>query len=85
MRGCASSDLHYPDLLSSPPMTADVSLSNFESVNMRELRMIVMISPSKSDVVDSIPTWLLKYHFNSFVPCLIILVNSALDNGMPTQ
>jgi hypothetical protein len=73
---------------SSPPLVISsigATLSSFDPVTAYEIKRLVTRSPTKSDVIDPIPTWLLKRHLEIFLPGLVILVNCALEHGMPVQ
>ena len=58
-------------------------LHSFEQLTDKEVRNIIATSPTKSDVIDPIPTWFLKRHLNSFLPILTGLVNYAILYGLP--
>jgi hypothetical protein len=58
-------------------------LSQFSLASEREVYNVIRSSPTKSDIMDPIPTWLLKKHLDILLPVLTALINRALSTGMP--
>ena len=56
-------------------------MSTFKSVNVEDLKKIVMKSPSKNCLLDPLPTWLLKKHLPAIMPILCQIVNVSLETG----
>ena len=54
-------------------------LSEFKPVSCEEVRKIICKSPSKSCVLDPIPTWLLKKCIDELVPVLTTVCNLSLS------
>jgi hypothetical protein len=59
-------------------------LSCFSVVSERQVARLVSKSPTKSDVVDPIPTWLMKKFIHLFLPSITALINAAITFGMPS-
>jgi hypothetical protein len=58
-------------------------LSQWNLLTERSVVKLIRASPTKSDLFDPIPTWVLKKYLKSFSPLLTVLINSALTFGMP--
>jgi hypothetical protein len=58
-------------------------LCHFALVNDIEVSKIIKQSPTKSCSRDPLPTWLLKQCLPSLLPCITLIVNTALTQGMP--
>ena len=56
-------------------------MPTFKSVNVEDLTKIIMKSPSKSCLLDPLPTWLLKNHLPSVMPVLCHIVNVFIETG----
>jgi hypothetical protein len=60
-----------------------VLLSNFDIVTEQELSSLIRKSSTKSDIMDPLPTWLLKTYLSAFVPVVTALINLSLSYGIP--
>jgi hypothetical protein len=78
----AAMQLSVPPANSSSVSATDI-LSTFRLFSESELKRIIAKSPTKSDVMDPLPTWLLKQHLPVFLPLLTALVNFSLSCEMP--
>jgi hypothetical protein len=70
---------------SLPTMEAATSaqLSDFTAVTELEVREVLLRSPRKSCVYDTLPLWLMLKTLPSFLPVLTSIVNWSLVDGMP--
>jgi hypothetical protein len=50
-----------------------------------EIIKVIMQSPSKNSSTDVIPTWLLKSCLPQLLPAITLIINNALDYGMPKK
>ena len=57
------------------------SLTTLEPVTLSELEKIIMKAPSKSCVLDPIPTWLLKKVLAAVLPAIMTITNTSLSTG----
>ena len=64
------------------PSSDGIELSEFDSVSADEVRKLIMSSPSKSCLLDPIPTWLLKENIDLFLPIFVSIVKSSLQSGV---
>ena len=61
-------------------------LSDFVPASEDEIRNIIAKSPSKSCILDPIPTWLLKKCGDSVIPLITAIVNmSLMSSQMPSE
>ena len=75
---CSTSDAN---VIHDCRQKVDGCMSTFKSVNVEDLTKIIMKSPSKSCLLDPLPTWLLKKHLPSIMPVLCHIVNVSLETG----
>ncbi|XP_046575832.1 uncharacterized protein LOC124283847 [Haliotis rubra] len=62
------------------------AFENFKSVTEVEIHKLVSRCPSKTCMLDPLPTWLLKENVDSLLPILTYMVNESLAEGvMPQQ
>jgi len=54
----------------------------FEPVNVEEISHLLAVTPSKSCLLDPIPTWLLKQLSDILTPVITSLCNSSLSSGL---
>jgi hypothetical protein len=71
----ASSVLPIIDI---PPSS---NLDSFEELSVEDVKKIIMRSPSKSSLLDPLPTWLLKSLVDMLAPIITKIVNLSLQNG----
>jgi len=57
------------------------TLSSLQPCSAEEVRRVVMESPTKSCLLDPIPTFLLKEYTDSLLPFLTAIVNASLRDG----
>ncbi|XP_046564906.1 uncharacterized protein LOC124273676 [Haliotis rubra] len=76
--------LSHDDLPHSEPqpIAAFPCLSHFRPATEAEIVKLVSKSPTKSCILDPIPTWLLKNSLDTFAPILTSVVNKSLQEGM---
>ncbi len=69
--------------LTEPALTPPVVpvMDQLLPTNARELKQIIMKGPSKTCILDSSPTDLLKGSLDSHLPTLVQIVNSSLSSG----
>jgi hypothetical protein len=77
------SSLQVPSYI---PSQADLKpmahhFSSFTPVSTEEIRRIIMKSPTKSCVLDPLPTWLLKNNLEALLPALTQIVNLSITSG----
>jgi exonuclease III len=61
------------------------NLSIFSNFSEKLLEKIIMSSPTKSDIVDPLPSWLLKRYLRVLLPVLTSLINFSLSTAMPSD
>jgi hypothetical protein len=59
------------------------SLSSFTLATEKEVEREIRISTSTSSPHDPIPTWLLKRCLHYLLPCLTIIINACISQGLP--
>ena len=57
-------------------------MTDFASFTSKELRRIIMNSPSKSCSLDPIPTFILKEVIDILLPFLTVMCNASLQEGL---
>ena len=75
---CSTSDAN---VIHDCRQKVDCCMSTLKSVNVEDLTKIIMKSPSKSCLLDPLPTWLLKKHLHFIMPVLCHIVNVSLETG----
>ena len=70
---CNCNDVYIP--------SCETAVINFDAVSEDELLAIVKKCPSKSCVLDPLPTWLVKQHITVLLPTLTRIVNESLSSG----
>ena len=61
-------------------------LHDFKKLSIEELKKILFSMNSKSDILDPIPTWLLKLCFDILAPTLLKIINMSLEDAhFPTK
>ena len=58
------------------------TLESLRLVTQEELRKIIMSSPSKSCVLDTVPTWFLQETLDAHLPALTTMVNTSISSGV---
>ena len=76
---CSIEDMQY---VKDTYLQTQSKLSNFEPATEKEVKKIIMNSPSTSCSQDPIPTSLLKEHLDVLLPIITKIVNSSLDKGI---
>ena len=66
-------------LPSTTPIFHGLSLEQFRVVSESDVRKVITSSPTKSCVLDPIPTWLLKQCLDQVAPVLTVIVNTSLS------
>ena len=70
----------------NPRIDNECRMSEFQPCTRDELFKIIMQSPTKSSILDPIPTWLLKKCLSSILPAMLQIVNMSMVQGaMPSQ
>ena len=70
-------DIEYANIYNS-----DSQLSHFERASEEQINKTLMRSPSKSCVLDPLPTWLLKRNMSSLFPIITAIVNKSFDESI---
>ena len=63
------------------PVVCSSTWVEFHKVDQRELSRLVSKSPSKSCILDSIPTWMVKILVDSLTPSFSNIINKSLSIG----
>ena len=73
--------IERPDIKEVPHRNLTCSLHSFQLVSEEEIRKIVMSSPSKSCILDPIPTNVLKDCIDELLPFITKVVNTSLSSS----
>ena len=63
------------------PVVCSSTWVEFHKVDQRELSRLVSKSPSKSCILDPIPTWMVKILTDSLIPAFSNIINKSLSTG----
>jgi len=68
-----------------PPSTSSTSATSrlvaFQECSPSDIRRLIMSSPTKSCILDPIPTFLLKESVDALLPFLTVMINASLREG----
>ena len=79
---CASSSSNQSSqFLPQSDIHVECKLSDFSIVTEDKLYNLIMKCPSKSCLLDPMPTWLVKQHLQTLLPILTTIVNTSLASG----
>ena len=57
-------------------------LTHFQPLSAEDISKLVKVSPTKSCLLDPIPTSLLKQHTDDLLPLITAIVNTSLSSGV---
>ena len=60
---------------------ATTKFNNFREYSSSDVRRVIMASPTKSCILDPIPTFLLKESVDALLPFLTVMINRSLHEG----
>jgi len=78
-----ASDLNIVDPL--PRESPSCTFANFDLLSETDVLEAITKSPSKSCILDPVPTWFLKQNVQSFLPIITNIINESLSTGVFPQ
>ena len=70
-----------PSVYADPTAVCISTFSEFDQLTHDAIKKLVMSAPTKSSILDPIPTWLLKECIEELAPYLTLIVNQSLQSG----
>ena len=69
------------DSLSDIPVNTVVQWASFSGVNDESVHKIILKSPTKSCILDPMPTWMIKDQLELLLPATVRIINASIETG----